>query len=68
LWDELTRENLLTQATHLRGLVPPMVIPGVEIYNSPSNYAAFHNMQLAQFDGSQWGSIGSLISIDVGRQ
>jgi branched-chain amino acid transport system substrate-binding protein len=66
--DELTRENLLTQATHLQGLVPPMVIPGVEIYNSPSNYAAFHNMQLAQFDGSQWGPIGSLISIDVGRQ
>jgi hypothetical protein len=62
--DSLTRENLLKQATNLRGYTPPLILNGVKIYNSPENYDAFHNMQLAQFDGKQWVGMGEMISLE----
>ena len=62
--DDLTRENLLKQATSLNGFKPPLIMPGVRVFNSPTNYAAFHDLQLAQFDGAQWHGLGAMISID----
>jgi hypothetical protein len=62
--DNLTRANLLHQATNLKGYTPPLILNGVKIYNSPDNYDAFHNMQLAQFDGKQWGGMGEMISLE----
>ena len=62
--DNLTRENLLKQATNLKGYTPPLILEGVKIYNSPDNYDAFHNMQLAQFDGKQWVGMGEMISLE----
>jgi hypothetical protein len=62
--DNLTRENLLKQATNLKGYTPPLILDGVKIYNSPDNYDAFHNMQLAQFDGKQWVGMGEMISLE----
>lgn len=31
-----------------------MVLDGSDIYNSPENYLAYHNLQLAQFDRQNW--------------
>jgi ABC-type branched-subunit amino acid transport system substrate-binding protein len=62
--NELTRANLLKQATGLKDFAPPLILPGVRVYNSPANYDAFHDMQLAQFDGTQWQGLGDLIPID----
>ena len=36
--DDLTRENLLKEATSLKGLAPPMFIDGIGVYNSPTDY------------------------------
>jgi 2-keto-4-pentenoate hydratase len=36
----------------------------VKIYNSPDNYDAFHNLQLAQFEGKQWVGMGEMISLE----
>ncbi|XSC47528.1 ABC transporter substrate-binding protein [Bradyrhizobium sp. RDT10] len=62
--NDLTRENLLAQATNLKDFRPPLILDGVRVYNSPADYSAFHNMQLAQFDGERWKGIGEMISID----
>jgi ABC-type branched-subunit amino acid transport system substrate-binding protein len=62
--DNLTRENLLKQATSLKDYAPPLILSGVKVYNSPDNYDAFHNMQLAQFDGKKWGGMGEMISLE----
>jgi ABC-type branched-subunit amino acid transport system substrate-binding protein len=62
--DNLTRENLLKQATNLKDYAPPLILNGVKIYNSPDNYDAFHNMQLAQFDGKKWVGMGDMISLE----
>ncbi len=62
--DNLTRENLLKQATNLKDYTPPLILGGVKVYNSPDNYDAFHNMQLTQFDGKQWVGMGEMISLE----
>lgn len=52
--DDLTRDNLLDKATHLSEAKVPMVLDGSEISNSPESYLAYHNLQLARFDGQNW--------------
>ena len=56
--DELTRENVLKQATSLKDAVAPMLLPGITLTNTPDDYLAFHAMQLAQFDGAKFVPLG----------
>jgi len=56
--DDLSRENLLVQATNIKEPKVPMVLEGLRIFNSPTNYLAYHSLQLAQFDGKHWVSLG----------
>ena len=55
--DDLSRENLLKQATNLKETKVPMVLDGMRIFNSPENYLAYHNLLLAQFNGNYWVSL-----------
>jgi branched-chain amino acid transport system substrate-binding protein len=62
--EELTRENLLRQATTLKDLVPPLFVDGIKVHNSPTDYRAIHNLQLARFDGRTWVQIAEPVSLD----
>ncbi|MBR0987983.1 ABC transporter substrate-binding protein [Bradyrhizobium liaoningense] len=62
--DELTRENLLKQATTIRGIVPPLFVDGIEVSISPTDYRAIHNLQLARFDGRTWVPISKPVALD----
>jgi len=66
--DNLARENILKLATSLKDVVAPMLLPGITLTNSPDDYLAFHAMQLAQFDGEKFVSLGDVIRIDVARK
>lgn len=61
--DELTRENLLKQATSLRDFVVPLLLPGITLTNSPTDYSAYHAMEAMQFNGETWVGVGDLIHI-----
>ncbi|MDP1963081.1 MAG: ABC transporter substrate-binding protein [Reyranella sp.] len=63
--DELTRENILKQATSLKDVRAPLLLPGILLTNSPTDYGAFHSMQLAQFDGKRWVPVGGMINTDA---
>ncbi len=45
--DQLTRENLLHQATSLKGERLPMMLPGVHISTTPEDYAPFKTLRIA---------------------
>lgn len=62
--DELTRENLLKQATSLKDVQPPLFLDGVKVGNSPTDYRAIHNLQIARFDGANWNPVGGLVDLD----
>lgn len=52
--DELTRENLIRQATSLHGERLPMMLPGISISTKPDDYGAFKTLRIAVFDGESW--------------
>ncbi|MBR0899947.1 ABC transporter substrate-binding protein [Bradyrhizobium tropiciagri] len=60
--DELTRENLLKQATNISKVSLPLLLPGITVSVSPTNYSTFDTFKLAKFDGKTWKFFGENIS------
>ena len=56
--DDLTRQNLLQQATHLKNVRVPMLLDGILINTTPDDYSPIKQMQLQRFDGTSWVSFG----------
>ena len=59
--DDLTRENVMRQATNLKNLEIPMLLPGIKINTSPTDYYPIEQQQLARFDGKRWVLFGEVI-------
>jgi branched-chain amino acid transport system substrate-binding protein len=59
--NDLSRENILRQATNLRDLELPMLLPGIKINTSPTDYYAVQQLQLMRFDGKRWVRFGDLV-------
>jgi branched-chain amino acid transport system substrate-binding protein len=55
--DKLIRENLLMQATTLKGVILPILLPGLVLRNSSQDYRAFHGFRLVRFDGKGWMTV-----------
>ena len=52
--DDLTRESLMTVATHLQGVRMPSLLPGITLNTSPTDYDPIKQMRLQHFDGHRW--------------
>lgn len=52
--NEITRENLLKQATSFKGQRFKMLLPGIELNNSADNYAPYGVLRVAKFEGTSW--------------
>jgi hypothetical protein len=59
--DDLSRENLIDQATNIRGLQLPMFLPGAPIDVSPSARIGWRRARMARFDGSRWVLLDEVI-------
>lgn len=59
--DNLTRENVMYQATHMHNVEFAMLLPGVKVSTSPTNYRGFNQLQLQKFDGKRWAPFGEII-------
>jgi branched-chain amino acid transport system substrate-binding protein len=60
---EITRENVMKQATHLN-MYAPMLLPGVSISTGPTQFFPIREMQLAKFDGKIWRLFGEVIKAE----
>ena len=60
--DDLSRENIMRQAANLKDLELPMLLPGMTINTSPTNFSPIRQMQLASFDGASWEPFGDLLT------
>jgi hypothetical protein len=58
---DLSRENIMRQATNLRDLELPMLLPGIKVNTSPTDYWAVQQLQLIRFDGKRWVRFGDLV-------
>jgi branched-chain amino acid transport system substrate-binding protein len=52
--DDLTRENVMRQAANLKDLELPMLLPGIKINSSPTDYTPIKQVQMRKFDGKTW--------------
>jgi branched-chain amino acid transport system substrate-binding protein len=59
--DDLSRENVMKQATSLDTQLP-MLLPGVKIAPTPTDYRVIKAMQLGRFDGTMWVRFGDILS------
>ena len=64
--DDLTRENIMRQAANLKDFRTEVLLPGVMINTSPSDFAPISQLQLQRFKGERWELFGDVISSDVG--
>ena len=62
--EQLTREDLLHQATSLHGERLPMMLPGVSISTKPDDYTPFKVLRIATFDGASWTLVNDVLSAD----
>ncbi|MFH0302351.1 ABC transporter substrate-binding protein [Bradyrhizobium sp. 31Argb] len=62
--DDLTRENLMKQATSIKDLVLPIMLPGIKLNSTPTRYTPMSQEQLMQFDGVKWKPVGEVIDAE----
>lgn len=55
--DEVSRDNIMRIATHLKNVRVPMLLPGVAANTSPTNYKLFETLQMMRFDGKSWSRL-----------
>ena len=60
--NDLTRENLMKQAASIHDLKLPMLLPGITVSTSATDFAPIKQMQLQKFDGTTWKLFGEVIS------
>jgi branched-chain amino acid transport system substrate-binding protein len=58
--DDLSRENVMKQAARL-DLALPMLLPGIRLATSPSDFRPIKQLRLQRFDGEHWVLFGDMI-------
>ena len=64
--DNLTRENVMKQAADLKDFRTEVMLPGIKINTSPTDFAPISSLQLMRFKGERWNLFGDVINADVG--
>jgi branched-chain amino acid transport system substrate-binding protein len=58
---DLTRENVMRQATNLKNFTGSLALPGMVVNTSPTDYRINKQMQMMKFDGERWELFGPII-------
>jgi branched-chain amino acid transport system substrate-binding protein len=59
--NDLTRINVLKQATSLKDFAAPLLIPGITMNTSPTDYIPIKRYQLMRFQGERYEKVGGLV-------
>jgi branched-chain amino acid transport system substrate-binding protein len=51
----------MRQAANLKDLQLPMLLPGIKVNTSPTDYYPLKQVQLMKFDGRQWVRFGGVL-------
>jgi len=62
----LTRVNVMKQAASLKDFRTEVMLPGIKINTSPTDFAPINHLQLMRFQGERWNLFGDVISGQVG--
>jgi hypothetical protein len=51
----------MRQAASLKGVTAPLLLPGITVNTSATDFAMVESMQLAKFDGTRWVRFGDVM-------
>jgi ABC-type branched-subunit amino acid transport system substrate-binding protein len=60
--DDLTRENVMKQASNLKNVELDLSLPGITVTTTPTDYRVNKQLQMVRFDGEHWEKLGSIIT------
>jgi ABC-type branched-subunit amino acid transport system substrate-binding protein len=60
--DDLTRANVMNQATHLTNVSLDLLLPGITVTTTPTDYRVNKQFQMARFNGESWERYGDVIT------
>jgi branched-chain amino acid transport system substrate-binding protein len=60
--DNLTRSNIMKQATNIKDFVADLALPGMTISSEPDDYRINKQFQMMRFDGQRWVLFGSILT------
>jgi branched-chain amino acid transport system substrate-binding protein len=60
--DDLTRASILRQATNLSSFAAPLLVPGITMTTTPTDYVPIKKFQLMRFKGDAYEKVGGLLS------
>ncbi len=59
--DNLTHENVMRQAANHQKLKVPLLLPGITVNTSPTDYYPIQAVQLSRFKGETWDLFGDVM-------
>ena len=60
--DDLTRENVMKQAAGLHNVELDLLLPGISVSTSPTDYRVNKQLQMVKFDGGHWQAFGPIVT------
>ena len=60
--NDLSRDNIMHKALSLEDFTTPLLLPGVTINTSATNYFPIREFHLLRFNGENWELFGDLLS------
>src|ERR1700747_594701 len=62
--DDLTRANLMTQVTNIKGYTADLALPGMSTSTTPDDWRINKQFQMMKFDGQRWVLFGPILTDD----
>jgi len=60
--NDLTRANVIKQAANLKKVAIPLLLPGITVNTSPTDYYPLQSVRLQRFKGESWELFGDVMS------
>ncbi len=59
--NDFSRENLMRQATNMKDVEVPLLLPGIKVNTSPTNYHTISQVRMMRWNGKSWDLFGDVV-------
>jgi branched-chain amino acid transport system substrate-binding protein len=65
--DDVSSDNIMKQAANLRGFECDLLLPGIAVNTSPTDYYPLEQLQVIRFDGERYERLGAVIDGGISK-